>query len=307
MFIKKDLRKIDEILDDKSENGDSLNFSKRKAEFNGNVKALFYKDNIACYEKLKKLNLYDNALHDLNGVDTFTKYNILEDLNLGMNNISAIPFEFGKILSLKHVWLDDNELEQFPSSLCSLKYLKTLHLSNNMIQTLPRSISCLLNLELLALDNNELNDFPTGVLEMKELTTLNLRQNKIDELPDNISQLLNLKVLSVSSNKLIILPDCLSAMESLTHVYLNANKINSLPNDLLYLPKLEMLNLANNDIDSLPFMWMDLFDHLDMTQIIQIDRKTIQCRNSDKKVITVESSHTGNMKINISCNPFLVP
>lgn len=305
MFIKKDLRKVDEILDDNSENVDLLNFSKRKAEFSGNIKALFYKDNIACYEKLKKLNLYDNALRDLTGVDTFAKYNMLEDLNLGMNNISAIPYEFAKVISLKHVWLDDNEIEQFPSCLCSLKYLKTLHLSNNMIQTLPQSISLLQNLELLALDNNELNEFPTGILEMKELITLNLRQNKIEELPDNMSQLLNLKVLSMSSNKLIILPDCLSSMVNLSHIYLNANSINSMPNDLLFLPQLELLNLANNDIDSLPFVWMKVFDNLDMNHLIQIERETLNNHDRNKAITSNGDNSNGNVKINLSCNPFL--
>ena len=40
MFIKKDLRKIDEIFDDDKDPRESLKLSKRSSEFNGGIKPI---------------------------------------------------------------------------------------------------------------------------------------------------------------------------------------------------------------------------------------------------------------------------
>ena len=45
----------------------------------------------------------------------------IEEINLGMNKLSGLPIEFGRLSTLKTLWLDDNEFEKFPTSLCQLK------------------------------------------------------------------------------------------------------------------------------------------------------------------------------------------
>ena len=148
MFIKKDLRKIEEILADETDTRDSLKLSKRPGEFQGSVRALCRESRIPALANLRVLNLYENELTSLQGIGMLSQ-SPLEELNLGFNKISTIPLEFGSLTSLRTLWLDDNNLEQFPVCLCQLKGLVSLRLSSNDLQTLPMSISSLQSLETL--------------------------------------------------------------------------------------------------------------------------------------------------------------
>jgi hypothetical protein len=62
MFIKKDLRKIPEILCDENDDRTSLKLFKRSSEFLGNLSIFGLDINIAPFRNLKILNLYDNHL-----------------------------------------------------------------------------------------------------------------------------------------------------------------------------------------------------------------------------------------------------
>ena len=66
MFIKKDLRKIPEILNDKTDDRTSLKLSKRKYEFQGSVKLICNTNSINMLRDLKSLNAYGNEISNLN-------------------------------------------------------------------------------------------------------------------------------------------------------------------------------------------------------------------------------------------------
>ena len=44
----------------------------------------------------------------------------IEEINLGLNKLSNLPIEFGRISTLNTVWLEDNEFLVFPNCLCQL-------------------------------------------------------------------------------------------------------------------------------------------------------------------------------------------
>jgi hypothetical protein len=69
MFIKKDLRKIEEILVDANDNRDRLLLSKRGSEFQGNIRVICRESTLSALTNLKVLNLYDNSLVSLQGKD----------------------------------------------------------------------------------------------------------------------------------------------------------------------------------------------------------------------------------------------
>ena len=92
MFIKKDYRKIDEILDDPQDQRESLKLSKRGGEFNGKITCLCREAKLNSFANLKFLNLYGNDLTDITGVG-FLSNTPVEEINLGGNSLKALPVE----------------------------------------------------------------------------------------------------------------------------------------------------------------------------------------------------------------------
>lgn len=92
MFIKKDLRKIEEILIDEEDDRTSLKLSKRPAEFNGQIGILCRESKIDALKNLRFLNLYENSLTSLQGVGILSQ-TPLEEINLGCNKLTTIPLE----------------------------------------------------------------------------------------------------------------------------------------------------------------------------------------------------------------------
>ena len=64
MFVKRDMRKIEEILVDENDKRDRLLLSKRGSEFQGNIRVILRESALT---NLKVLNLYDNSLVSLQG------------------------------------------------------------------------------------------------------------------------------------------------------------------------------------------------------------------------------------------------
>lgn len=262
MFIKKDLRKIDEILSDPNDTRERMLLPKRSSELRGSVKILCKENNVKRLSNLKVLNLYENDLTSLKGIGLLCSTPV-EDVNLGFNKLSHIPLEFGSLSTIKTLWLDDNHLDTFPLCLCSIIGLELLRLTGNNISSIPHSVSALVNLVTLAVDNNNISEFPIGCLLLPKLEHLWLRQNKLKILPDRIDEMKVLKTLSVSSNMLESLPGSLSGMHQLINIYANGNKLTCVNNDLCLLPNLKQLNLANNSLRSLPSSWTEMWGEMD--------------------------------------------
>ena len=292
MFIKKDLRKLDEILVDPSDRRESLRLSKRSAEFEGSVKALCREARLNSLQNLRDLNLYENDLNNLQGIGLLSRSPI-EEINLGCNKLTSIPVEFGALVTLKTLWLDDNQLEQFPVCLCQLTGLLSLRLTGNDLETLPMSIAALQALETLAVDNNRLIEFPAGCLQMPNLKHLWLRQNKLTDLPDDLDRMTALETLSVSSNQLSLLPSCLGSMRVLKKLYANGNKIETVAIDLCRLPLLAELNLANNLLSVVPSAWVETWG--------EYDEATGELRCADKE------KETPQTKVTLRGNSLIVP
>ena len=127
MFIKRDLRKIDEILCDESDSKEVLKLSNRKAEFEGSIRILCRETRIPSLSNLRVLNLYGNDIDSLQGIGTLSQTPI-EEINLGNNRLTTIPIEvssrfhsytlphrdcesciiqFGSVQTLKTVWLEE--------------------------------------------------------------------------------------------------------------------------------------------------------------------------------------------------------
>jgi hypothetical protein len=92
MFIKKDHRRINQILEDPEDQRERLLLSKRVAEFQGSTRILLQEIHVPVLSRLKVLNLYDNSLTSLQGIE-FLSQTPVEEINLGCNNLSSLPTE----------------------------------------------------------------------------------------------------------------------------------------------------------------------------------------------------------------------
>lgn len=92
MFIKKDRRKINEIFREEGTKIDTLKLSKRTAEFQGTLRIICQETKVKLLCNLKVLNLYDNALTNIDGIGLLS-HTPIEDINLGCNKISKLPLE----------------------------------------------------------------------------------------------------------------------------------------------------------------------------------------------------------------------
>ncbi len=68
MFMKKDPRKIPEILVDKNDKREQMLLARRIDEFEGTTKSLFRTSNLPCFKNLINLSLYGNKLTELKGI-----------------------------------------------------------------------------------------------------------------------------------------------------------------------------------------------------------------------------------------------
>ena len=103
MFIKKDPRKIMEILFDEHDDRARLLLARREAEFatagagGAGTGALLSAAHAPRLEKTKMLSLYNNKLERLDSVRAVAAHGVLESLDLGCNQLSALPASFAEL------------------------------------------------------------------------------------------------------------------------------------------------------------------------------------------------------------------
>ena len=113
MFIKRDTRKISEILVDPLDSRESLRLARRAPEFNGgSTQGLLHKDHSQSFTDTRFLSLYNNKLTTLSGVSTLVSAGApLEDLVLGNNQLASLPASLAGLSgSLRRLWVEDNAL-----------------------------------------------------------------------------------------------------------------------------------------------------------------------------------------------------
>lgn len=142
-------------------------------------------------EKLKEKLKLDYQLDDLIN---------LKLLDLGNNNLTAIPEEIGDLINLQILNLDNNKLTKVPKAIGKLRNLQILNLGNNKITELPKEIGNLKNLQTLGLYRNKLTEIPKKTEQLTNLKILHLGNNELIKIPKEIASLSNLKELNLYDN-----------------------------------------------------------------------------------------------------------
>ncbi|KAL3463366.1 NIF-domain-containing protein [Aspergillus heterothallicus] len=168
---------------------------------------------------LTELDLYDNLISHLKGLDDF-------------NNLTSLDLSFNK---LKHI-----------KNISHLVKLKDLYFVQNKISKIENldGLTELRNLELGANRIREIENLET----LKTLEELWLGKNKITEMK-NLDALQNLKILSIQSNRLTTL-NGLSSLKNLEELYVAHNAITDL-SGLESNTALRVLEFSNNQVSEL--------------------------------------------------------
>ena len=259
MFVKRDLRKVHEIVREDSKGSKtliSLKLGRRGPEFRpGDLRCLCRERFVEAFEDLEYLSLYGNELKTIKNIGkTFKDSHSLHVLVLGNNQLGETDDEslkeIGELRSLKELWLDDNRMSSIPSSFKILSNLETLRISGNRFGTLDANNlpgSCL---KTLAADRNQIERLPDSFFKnLTSLTRLELASNKLagvlPKLPDSIQHL------NVSSNKLTSI-DSIFELNSLVSIRADSNLLIRLPegafDKLKPRGEIEVMCLSHNHI-----------------------------------------------------------
>lgn len=129
-------------------------------------------------KSLEYLNLNQNRIHDLSGID---QLNRLRTLNIGDNPLTSIEpiAELGNLEHLTLDWIDLDTINQ--AGLERLKSLRILSIENCNLHQLPAWVGARNNLEELSLIGNNLTEIPPALYQMKRLKKLWLGKNPLPQ------------------------------------------------------------------------------------------------------------------------------
>ncbi|KAI5243348.1 L domain-like protein [Aureobasidium subglaciale] len=168
---------------------------------------------------LKDLELYDNLISHIKGLESFTE---LRSLDLSYNKIKHIK-RLEHLQKLDHLYFVQNKISRI------------------------EGLDALSNLTYLELGANRIREI-TGLETLTALDSLWLGQNKITELK-GLSTLTKLKTLSIQANRITSL-EGLKEIPQLEELYISDNLLTSLE-PLSHAPGIRILDVQNNPITSL--------------------------------------------------------
>lgn len=172
-------------------------------------------------EKLEELDLYDNLISTIRGLDTLT-------------NLRTLDLSFNKIKHIKNI--------------STLTSLTELYFVQNRI-TKIESLDSLVNLTMIELAANRIREIE-NLDHLTSLKELWLGKNKITSI-QNLAPLTSLRLVDLKSNRLTSISG-LEALTELEDLYVSHNAITEIgPDSLKTNTKLRVLDISNNRITKL--------------------------------------------------------
>ncbi|XP_026381027.1 disease resistance protein RGA2-like [Papaver somniferum] len=154
--------------------------------------------------------------------------------------------------------LNDDDIQEIPSSIFEFKHLRYLDLSrlnhSRITDVQVNSISQLYNLQTLNLHRYlNVGNILLGIGTLKNLRHLNLSYSDVKVLPDSIIKLTNLQTLDISNcNDISVLPTDIGSLQNLVSLHFQHTSIKELPDSFGELTKLRSLDLGYTEIKELP-------------------------------------------------------
>lgn len=210
------------------------------------------------FPELELVVLSNNSIELITSEECALLKNTTE-IHLSENPLRSISEDIGTLTQLKALYLNQNEMEALPESLCRCKELVTISLYDcKLLQTLPKDIGHLAKLTSIDLSFcQSLQFLPDSMRELENLKSLDCAYaEKLAHLPSSVAKWKKLESLNLLDCKsLESLPDDIGECSALENLLLAGCKaLKSIPKSFGALRNLkEELSLGSHDhIDRLP-------------------------------------------------------
>ncbi len=165
------------------------------------------------FDSIKNLKFFDLSFNKISRLpDSY--FRCVDQIRLSNNRVEKINFE-EKMDHITSIWLDNNQLEEFPDNIDNLSNLSRLILSNNNLIALPESLGNLSLLEELMIRNNKIKRLPDKISNCTNLKILYAENNNLSSLPDDIGKLTRLKKVDISGNNITKIPESIKNLKEL--------------------------------------------------------------------------------------------
>ena len=154
-------------------------------------------------------------------------------------HLGAVPAAISRLLNLRVLMLDTNDLTHIPAQIGMLTSLEKIALSNNVLSKLPLEFANLQSLTSLHVANNCFETFPAVVCSLKSLTFIDFSDNLLLTLPDSIGDLSALETMILFSNRLKELPDAIGKLTQLRCLWIGKNHLRKIPKSVENLLRLD--------------------------------------------------------------------
>lgn len=138
----------------------------------------------------------------------------LEFLDLGANDLTALPDWFGRLRALRVLFCSGNRFERLPPVLGDCPALSQVGCRGSGLVEVPAE-SLPPSLRWLTLTDNRIAALPAALGERPRLQKLMLAGNRLRALPETLGEARNLELLRIAANGFEALPACLTALPRL--------------------------------------------------------------------------------------------
>ena len=210
---------------------------------------------------------------------TLPQFRHLQFLKISTKGIRTIPEGMKDLENVTRLWLEDGDLEGFPSAVCQLNKLTQLALSGNEkikeippgacgkmkrlrefsmyrcgLTCLPEDLDQMVDLDTLALSDNSLSHLGNNLKNMTKLTYVDLGYNPFESLEEEFpfDTLVNIEYLHLENTNLKTLPGWIGQMVKIKSIRLQGNKLECLPKEFCNLPSDAEVHLFGNPLSSPP-------------------------------------------------------
>jgi Leucine-rich repeat (LRR) protein len=206
--------------------------------------------------RLKKIRLCHNQLSDdprSTPAESLMQMTMLEQLECGYNEFTAIPQSFCMLSWLKNLDLTSNDISSIPPEITLLTSLEILCLGGNCLTSIPVELFDIVGLTKLDLFNNALVEIPGELGKLESLRRLNVSGNQLEWLPaEAFFTLRSLEMLQASRNNLLAVPHEFGFLEKLEHLHIDQNQLSTIPAEIGALTELQALRIDRNQLSSIP-------------------------------------------------------